>query len=60
MNSDQFRRHLARLGCTFEAGRGGHLVVRNGDKVSSLPRHGGAKQLGLGLIRKIEKDLGLR
>jgi mRNA interferase HicA len=31
MNSDQFRRYLARQGCTFEPGKGGHLIVRRGD-----------------------------
>lgn len=60
MNSDQFRRQLAQQGCTFEPGKGSHLVVRLGDRSSTIPQHGGAKQLGTGLIRKVEKDLGLR
>ncbi|MGI4877153.1 MAG: type II toxin-antitoxin system HicA family toxin, partial [Janthinobacterium lividum] len=61
MNSSQFRRYLAAQGCTFEpgAGKGGHVKVRYGDKVSFLPTHGGAKQLGTGLMRSIKKDLGL-
>lgn len=59
MNSDQFRRYLAKQGCTFEPGRGGHLDVRRGDRRSYLPQHGGAKQLGLGLMKKIKKDLGI-
>lgn len=59
MNCDQFRRYLAKQGCSFEPGRGGHLVVRRGDLKSSLPQHGGAKQLGTGLMRKIKQDLDI-
>lgn len=59
MNSNQFRRYLTKQGCTFEPGKGGHLIVRRGEKVSVLPQHGGAKQLGTGLMRKIKKDLGI-
>lgn len=58
MNSNQFRRYLRRNGCTFEEG-GNHSIVRRGDRMSVLPRHGGRKQLGTGLMRKIKKDLGL-
>lgn len=57
INSDQFRRFLARQGCTFEAGKGGHLIVRREGYMSVLPQHGGSKQLGTGLMRKILKDL---
>jgi mRNA interferase HicA len=60
MNSDQAKRFLARQGCTFEQGRGGHLLVRRGERTSILPQHGGRKQLGKGLWLKILKDLGLR
>ncbi|MDB5724964.1 MAG: YcfA family protein [Novosphingobium sp.] len=59
MNSDQFRRYLAKQGCTFEPGKGGHLIVRRDGAMSVLPQHGGAKQLGTGLMRKIKKDLGI-
>jgi mRNA interferase HicA len=61
MNSDQFRRHLTKQGCTIDAakGKGGHVLIRNGDKTSVLPTHGGTKQLGTGLMCKIIKDLGL-
>jgi mRNA interferase HicA len=60
MNSDQLRRQLAKQGCTFEAGKGGHLIVRHGDKVSVLPQHGGRKQLGTGLVNAILKQLDLK
>ena len=58
MNSDQFRRYLAKQGCSFEEGKRHTIVLLNGKK-SSLPRHGGAKQLGTGLMQSIKKDLGL-
>jgi mRNA interferase HicA len=57
MNSDQFRRWLSKRGCTFEPGKGGHLTVRRGDRVSTLPQHGSAKQLKTGLMRGIKKAL---
>lgn len=60
MNSDQFRRHLAKQGVTFEPGKGGHLVAKLNGKKTDLPQHGGKKQLGKGLRAKIERDLGLR
>lgn len=60
MNSDQFRRYLAKQGCTFEPGKGGHLIVRREGKKSVLPQHGGAKQLGTGLMKAIKKDLGIK
>ena len=60
MNSAQAKRFLARNGCDFEAGKGGHLLVRRGDLRSVLPMHGGSKELGKGLWLKILKDLGLK
>jgi mRNA interferase HicA len=61
MNSNELKRYLAKLGCTFETHKGGsgHLTVRLGDKTSQLPMHG-KKELGTGLVQKIKKDLGLR
>jgi mRNA interferase HicA len=62
MNAGELRRWLARQGCTFEAHKGGsgHLTVRLGDRTSQLPMHGGARELGTGLVNKIKRDLGLR
>lgn len=59
MNSNQARRFLSRKGCTFEPGKGGHLLVRLGGRTSTLPMHGGSKELGKGLWTKILKDLGI-
>lgn len=60
MNSGQAKRFLARRGCTFEPGKGGHLIVRRGERKSVLPMHGASKELGKGLWLKILKDLGLK
>ncbi len=58
MNTSQFRRYLAKQGCTFEEGSR-HTIVRRGDRITVLPRHGGAKQLGTGLMNSIKKQLGI-
>jgi mRNA interferase HicA len=60
MTSREFKRWLQKQGCTFEPGRGGHLVVRRGDKVTDLPMHGKQKELGSGLVNAIKKHLGLK
>ncbi len=58
VNSDQFRRYLAKQGCRFEEGKR-HTIVRRDGKMSALPRHGGSKQLGTGLMASIKRDLGI-
>lgn len=60
VTSNQLKRWLAKQGCTFESGHGGHVIVRLGEKMSVLPMHGSSKELGTGLVQKIKKDLGLR
>lgn len=62
MNSREFKRWLAKQGCTFEAkrGGGGHLIVRLGDKKTDLPMHGSDKDLKKGLVEGIKKNLGLK
>jgi mRNA interferase HicA len=60
VNSRQAKRYLAKRGCTFRPGKGGHLVVFRGYRKTVLPMHGGSKQLGTGLINRIKKDLGLK
>jgi len=61
MNAAELRRWLRRQGCTFETHKGGsgHLTVRRGNRKTQLPTHGGRKELGTGLVRKIKKDPGL-
>lgn len=62
MNANQFVRYLKANGCTVEAHKGGsgHVTVRRGDRTSQVPMHGGRKQLGKGLMEKVQKDLGLK
>jgi mRNA interferase HicA len=60
MTSPQFKRFLAKHGCTFEPGKGGHLKVSLGDKRSVLPMHGGNKELKKGLMEAIKKQLGIK
>lgn len=60
MMGAQFKRWLAKQGCTFEPGKGGHLKVWRGDQKSVLPMHGSGKELKLALVNGIKKDLGLR
>ncbi len=62
MNAQEFKRWLAKQGCSFETHKGGsgHLTVRLGKKRSQLSMHGGRKELGRGLVNKIKRDLGLK
>ena len=59
MNSNQAKRFLIKHGCSFSSGKGGHLLVKRGERKSVLPQHGGAKELGKELWLKILKDLGI-
>ena len=59
VTSNQFKRWLGKQGCTFESGKGGHLIVRRGARMSVLPMHGSSKELGTGLVNKIKKALEL-
>jgi mRNA interferase HicA len=60
MTSQELKRWLQNQGCTFESGRGGHLIVRRGHLISVMPMHGKQKDLGTGLVTRIKKDLGLK
>lgn len=64
MNSSQFLRHLVAQGIEVEPskGKGGHLGLFNpaNGRSTVMPKHGGGKQLGTGLMKSIEKQLGLR
>lgn len=60
MTSAELKRFLAKQGCTFEPGKGGHLIVRLGSKRSVLPMHGSRKGLGTGLVNAILRQLGLK
>ncbi len=60
VTSNQFQRWLAKQGCTFASGKGGHLIVREGGRASVIPIHGSKKELGKGLVESVKKDLGLK
>jgi mRNA interferase HicA len=61
MNSNEFKRYLAKQGATFQTHKGGsgHLTVTLNGRTSQLPMHG-KKELGTGLVERIKKDLGLK
>jgi len=59
VTSGEMKRWLASLGATFEPGKGAHLTVRLGGRVSTLPMHGGKRELKKGTERAIKRDLGL-
>ena len=59
MTSAELKRWLQDKGCTFEPGKGGHLIVRLGPRMSILPMHGKQKELGTGLVCAIKRSLGL-
>jgi mRNA interferase HicA len=59
VTSHQLKRWLKKQGCAFEPGKGGHQIVRRGDRMSVLPMHGSSKELGTGLVNAIKKALGL-
>jgi len=54
------KRCLTKRSCTFEPGRGGHMTVRLGDKITDLPMHGKKKDLPTGTVSAIKKALGLK
>jgi mRNA interferase HicA len=60
VKSAEFKRWLERQGCTFEPGKGGHLLVRRGTRKSSLPMHGSGHDLPKGTVEAIKKALGLK
>lgn len=58
MNSNEFKRWLAKQGATFEPGKGSHLKVFLNGRQSVLPMH--ASELKTGLVEAIKKQLGLK
>ena len=60
MTSKEFKKWLARQGCKFKQGKGGHLRAFLGDRFSVLPMHGNKQELGKGLVEAIKKQLGLK
>jgi mRNA interferase HicA len=60
MTSREFKRWLQKQGCTFEPGKGGHLLVRLEGRKSVLSMHGSRQEIPKGTVEAIKKDLGLK
>jgi len=58
MNSDEFKRWLAKQGATFGAQKGSHLKVYLNGKQSVLPIH--AAELKADTVEDIKKQLGIK
>ncbi len=60
MKHSEFKRWLAKQGCTFDTqGKGSHMTVRYEDKQTTMPYHA-SKEIGGGLVNTIKKQLGLK
>jgi len=51
---------LRREDAVFSPGKGGHLLVRLGNRKSVLPMHGKSHELPVGTVNGIKKALGLK
>ena len=62
MTSAEMERWLKAQGCTIVSwrGKGGHKLVRLGNKKTILPTHGKNHELPLGTVLGIKKALGLK
>ena len=58
VNSNEFKRWLAKPGATFVQGNGSHLEVFLEDRESVLPMH--ANELKTSTVEGIKKQLGLK
>jgi mRNA interferase HicA len=60
LTSTELKRWLEKQGCTFSPGKGGHLLVRRGERKSVLPMHGGKRDLPKGLVEAIKRQLRVK
>jgi mRNA interferase HicA len=58
MNSNEFKRWLAKQGVTFSPAKGSHIKLHFSGLQSVLPMH--ASELKTGLVEGIKKQLGLK
>jgi mRNA interferase HicA len=58
LNSNEFKRWLARQGATFEPGKGSHLKVFLNGRQSVIPMHN--SELKTGTVDGIKKQLELK
>jgi mRNA interferase HicA len=59
MKYSEFRRWLKQQGARFAPGKGSHQKVYLNGRTSVFPYHG-SKEIGVGLVNQIKKDLGLK
>jgi mRNA interferase HicA len=60
VTSGELKRWLEKQGCSFSPGRGGHLLVRLGDKKTVLPMPGKNHEMPNGTVLGIKKALDLK
>jgi mRNA interferase HicA len=58
MNSNEFKRWLAKQGATFQTGKGSHIKVFLNGRQSVMPMH--SAELKTGLVEGVKKQLGLK
>ncbi|MBK1718593.1 type II toxin-antitoxin system HicA family toxin [Thiocystis violacea] len=58
MNSNEFKRWLAKQGATFQTGKGSHLKIFLNGRQSVMPMH--HAELKTGTVEAIKKQLGLK
>lgn len=58
MNSNEFKRWLAKQGTTFQTGKGSHIKIFLNGRQSVMPMH--SAELKTGLVEGIKKQLGLK
>lgn len=58
VNSNEFKRWLARQGATFQTTRGSHLKIFLNGRQSVMPMHN--TELKTGTVEGIKKQLGLK
>ena len=59
VTSAEFKRWIERQGATFEPAKGGNMWVFMRGRRAILPMHGSRKQMKLGTVAAIKKQLGL-
>ena len=59
MKSSELHRKIKRNGWIFLKAEGSHYIYKKDEKAYPVPYHG-TKEVGFGLQKKIEKEMGLK
>ena len=59
MKSDEFHRLIERNGWTYLRKAGSHVIYKKGSRTYPVPYHG-SKEMGIGIVKKISNDMGLK